>query len=66
MAEDENTDTTEAAPDVPEGNPGSGRFAGYRTDLMQYAGGVHDSKAKATKAARDAGASAGAVEVIEV
>lgn len=43
---------------------GTGRYAGFDGVLGQYRGGVHDTEAKARKAAKDAGAER--ITVVEV
>lgn len=50
--------------EVPEGAEGTGRFSAYDTTYAKYVGGVHDTKAKATKAAKDAGVDT--FEIVEV
>lgn len=49
---------------VPEGTKESGRFSAYDTTYAKYVGGVHDTKEKARKAAKDAGSTD--VEIVEV
>lgn len=41
--------------DVPSGAKDSGRFSAYDKTYGKYVGGVHDSEAKARKAAKDKG-----------
>ena len=71
MAED--TSTTEAGTDTrPNIKPDqgtnppkdTGRYAAFNTVLGQYVGGVHDSEAKARKAAKDRGVTT--ITVVEV
>lgn len=59
------TETQAPAPfEAPAGTPDSGRFAAYDTTLGKYVGGTHDSKSKADKAGKSAGAAT--VTVVEV
>lgn len=49
---------------VPEGNPGSGRYCAYDKTYLSYMGGVHDTKSAARDAAKEAGATD--FEIVEV
>lgn len=67
------TETTEpATPDqaptpTPTPAPATGkRYAAYDKTYLRFVGGVHDTKAKATKAAKDTGIKLGDLEVREV
>jgi len=53
QSNDQNTPTN-PTPEAPKAE-GSGRYAAYDRDLLRYVGGVHDTKAKAEKAAKDRG-----------
>lgn len=59
---------TQSAPPAPftapTGAKDTGRFAAYDTTLGKYVGGTHDSRDKARKSGRDAGAKT--VEIVEV
>lgn len=60
------TPHVEPAPEleVPKGAKDTGRFSAYDKTYGKYVGGVHDSREKARKAAKDAGADN--VEIVEV
>lgn len=53
-------------PDTGTEDPDTGRYAAYDTRLGRYVGGVHDSEAKAKRAARDAGVKSGDTTIREV